>query len=77
MKDSLKIDGGLPLNFWAEAMDTSNYLRHRLPTRRTNNITVIPEEAWTSTKQDLRIFGSRASNFIPNEKRFKSDVRKR
>ena len=26
MKDSLLIDGGLPLNFWVEAMDTSNYL---------------------------------------------------
>lgn len=49
MKDSLLIDSGLPVNFWAEAMDTTNYLRNRLPTRR-NSVIVIPEEAWTNTR---------------------------
>lgn len=78
MKDSLLIDSGLPVNFWAEAMDTANYLCNRLPTRR-NNITVVPEEAWTNIRQNLehiRIFGSRVSTFIPSEKRTKSDIRK-
>ena len=28
MKDLLLIDSGLPVNFWAEAMDTANYLRN-------------------------------------------------
>lgn len=78
MKDSLLIDSGLSVSFWAEAMDTANYLRNRLPTRR-NSITVVPEEAWTNTRQNLehiKIFGSRVSTFIPSEKRTKSDVRK-
>ena len=78
MKDSLLIDSGLPVNFWTEAMDTANYLRNRLPTRRSGPA-FIPEEAWTSTRQNLehlRIFGSSVSTLIPNEKRTKSDVRK-
>lgn len=31
MKDSMLIDSGLPNDFWAEAMETANYLRNRLP----------------------------------------------
>lgn len=64
MKDSLLIDSGLPTRFWAEAMDTANYLRNRLPTRRTDKAVIIPEEAWTEVRQNLshiRIFGSRVS----------------
>lgn len=26
MKDSLLVDSGLPLKFWAKAMDTANYI---------------------------------------------------
>lgn len=33
MKDSLLIDSGLPLEFWAETMDTANYLQNCLPTK--------------------------------------------
>lgn len=61
MKDSLLIDSGLPINFWAEAMDTSNYLRNRLPTKRADKTIIIPEEAWTEIRQNIehvRIFGS-------------------
>ena len=79
MKDSLLIDSGLPTQFWAEAMDTANYLRNRLPTRRTDKAVIIPEEAWTKVRQDLshiRIFGSKISTHIPSKKRSKSDVYK-
>ena len=78
IKDLLLIDSGLPVNFWAEAMDTANYLRNWLPTRREGP-TFIPEEAWTNTRQNLgqvRIFGNRVSTFIPSKKRTKSDVRR-
>ena len=51
MKDLLLIDSGLPVNFWAEAMDTPNYFRIRLLTRR-NSVTIIPKEVWTNIKQN-------------------------
>lgn len=44
MKDSLLIDSDLPLEFWAEAMDTVNYLRNRLSTKNQRG-GMIPEEA--------------------------------
>ncbi len=74
MKDSLLIDSGLPLNFWAKAMDTSNYLRNRLSTRRADKSTIIPEEAWTGLRQNVehvRIFGCKASTHVPAEKTLK------
>lgn len=64
MKDSLLIDSGLPNNFWAEAMETANYLRNRLPTKSRNHGELIPEEAWTEKRQNLahvRIFGQPCS----------------
>ena len=79
MKDSILIDSGLPNGFWAEAMETANYLRNRLPTRSKNHGEMIPEEAWTGRRQDLHhicIFGSLAFCNIPEEKRVKSDHRK-
>ena len=80
MKDSLLIDSKLPNQFWAEAMNITNYLRNRLPTRRIADKTIIiPEEAWTEVRQNLehiRIFGSRVSTHIPSEKRSKSNVYK-
>lgn len=30
MKDAMLIDGGLPNDFWAKAIETANYLRNRL-----------------------------------------------
>ena len=79
IKDSMLIDSGLPNGFWAEAMETANYLRNRLPTRSKNHGKMIPEEAWTGRQQDLhhiRIFGSLAFCNIPEEKRVKSDYQK-
>lgn len=78
MKDSLLLDSGLPLDFWAEAMDTANYLRNRLPAKSQRG-ELIPEEAWSEKQQDvshLRVFGSLASVEIPKEKRHKSDIQK-
>lgn len=43
MKDFFLINSGLPLDFWAKAMDTTNYLRNRLPTKTQISI-IIPEE---------------------------------
>ncbi len=78
MKDSLLVDSGLPLDFWAEAMDTANYLRNRLPTKSWR-LELIPEESWIGEKQDishLKVFGSLVSVVIPKEKRQKSDIYK-
>ena len=78
IKDSLLIDSRLPLKFWAEAMDTANYLRNRLPTKSQMG-EMIPKEAWTEKKQDVshvKIFGSVVSVLILKEKRHKSDIYK-
>lgn len=67
MKDSLLVDSGLPLEFWAEAMDTANYIRNRLPTKSQIG-ELVPEEAWTGKKQDvshMKVFGSIVSVLIP------------
>lgn len=44
IKDILLIDNGLPVNFWVETMDTSNYLQNKLFIKRSKCI-VIPKEA--------------------------------
>ena len=41
MKDALLINSGFLVNFWAEAIDTSNYLQNRLSTKCSKCI-VIP-----------------------------------
>lgn len=74
MKDSLLIDSDLPNDFWAEAMETANYLRNRLPTKSRSHGELVPEDEWTNRKQNLshvRIFGSLVLVDIPNEKRSK------
>lgn len=38
------IDSGLSNNFWAETIETANYLCNKLPTRSKNYSEVIPEE---------------------------------
>lgn len=45
MKDSLLINSALLLEFWAEAMDTANYLRNRLPTKAQRQGEIISEKA--------------------------------
>lgn len=78
IKDSLLIDSRLPLEFWAEVMDTANYLRNRLSTKSQRG-ELIPDECWTGKKQDVshvKVFGSTVSVVIPREKSHKSDVHK-
>ncbi len=79
MKDSMLIDSGLPNRFWAEAIETANYLRNRLPTKTKSHCEVIPEEVCTNQRQNLqrvRIFGSLALCNILEEKRSKSDCQR-
>lgn len=78
MKDSLLINSGLPLEFWAEVMDTANYLRNHLPTKSQVGELIL-EESWTGEKQDvghIKTFGSTVSVVISKEKRHKSDIYK-
>ena len=76
MKDSLLIDSGLPVNIWAQAMDTANYLCIQLLTR-CSGPAFIPDEAWISIRQNLehlQIFESSVNILISNEKRTKVDI---
>lgn len=78
MKDSLLIDSGLPLEFWAEAMDTANYLRNCFPTKSQRG-KIIPEKNRPGEKQNVshvKVFGSAVSIVILKEKRHKSDIYK-
>ena len=78
MKDSIFIDSGLPVNFWAEAMDTANYL-YNCPPIKQDSLTIILKETWTNVRQNLeymRIFRSKISTFIPTQKCWKLDVQK-
>lgn len=54
MKDSMLIDSGLPNRFWAEAIETANYLRNRLPTKTKSHGEIIPEETRTGRRQNLQ-----------------------
>ncbi len=74
MKDPLLIDSELPIDFWAEAMETTNYLCNRLPTKARGHREVIPEEKWCGSCQNLShicIFGSEVLVDIPKEKKSK------
>lgn len=75
MKDSLLIDGGLPV---ISVMDTANYLHNLLSIKRSGSILAFTlEETWTNTRQNLehiRIFRSRVNIFILNKKHTKSDI---
>lgn len=56
----LLVESKLPQSFWAEAVNTANYIRNRLPTSSLNGRT--PYEAWTGKPPDLshcRVFGTR------------------
>ncbi len=63
---------GLDLEFWAEVVNTTVYIKIRCPTKALDSKT--PQEAWTSVKLDvfyLRIFGYKTFAHIPDEKRSK------
>ena len=70
----LIFDAGLHKKIWAEAINTSVYLKNRSVVTGLKDIT--PYEVWTGNKPDLshvRIFGSKVMTHIPKEKRLKWD----
>lgn len=72
MKNAMLANSKLPKEFWAEAIATAIYLKNFLP---TNSKEKVPEELWTSKRQDvghLVVFGCLAYVKIPKEKRKKS-----
>lgn len=50
----LLIQSGLSSSFWAEAVNSANYIRNRCPTKKLNGMT--PFEAWTSRKPSVSHF---------------------
>lgn len=70
------MDAELPNHFWAEAVNTANYVRNRMPARSLDGKT--PFEAWTGNVPDisnLRIFGSKVYYLDRNPERSKLDQR--
>ncbi len=70
MKDLILIDSELPNDFWAEAMETTNYLKNILLTVTKSQGQVIPKEYWIvccPKLQHIRIFGSLIICNIPVE----------
>ena len=68
----------MPNEFWAEAVNTSVYVRNRSPTTALNNIT--PYECLFKKKPDLsnlRVFGCVTYTHIPNNQRKKLDEKSR
>ncbi len=60
------------MEFWAEAVNTADYIKNRCPTKAFDSKT--PEESWIATKLDvshLRVFGCKTFAHIPDEKRRK------
>ena len=67
-------DSNLPKTFWAEALNTANYVMNRCPTVALNGIT--PYEALYNRKPNVkyfRAFGSSAYVHIPKDERSKLD----
>ena len=66
----------LPLEFWAEAVNTAVYIRNKCPTAALNNKT--PHECWFDEKPDvtsLRVFGSLCYDHVPDNQRKKLDAK--
>jgi hypothetical protein len=64
----------IPNKYWAEAVHTTVYLLNRSPTKSVPTMT--PEEAWSGKKphvSHLKVFGSVAYVWIPDEKHSKLD----
>ena len=75
---SMMSQSKMPMEFWAEAVNTAVYLRNRSPTTTLNGIT--PFEALFNRKPDvshLRVFGCLAFAHIPKEQRKKFEEKSR
>jgi len=72
----MRLHAGLPLQFWADAMDIVVYLINRGPSSSVDG--GIPEEAWTGKKVNysfLKTFGCEAFVHINKEDRIKLDAK--
>ena len=72
------IDAGLPKIFWAEAVNTANYIKNRSPTAALKDKT--PYEIWRGRVpclSHLRVFGCTAMIHVPKQKRLKLDPKAR
>ena len=68
----MRLHAGLPLQFWADAIDTIIYLINRGPSSSLDG--GIPEEAWIGKKVNyslLKTFGCEAFVHINKENRTK------
>lgn len=71
MARCMLIDAGMHKRYWAEAINTANYIQNILPSRA---IEKTPFEIWKGIKPDvtnLHVFGTQAYVFVPKEKRGK------
>ena len=67
-------ESNLPKHFWAEALNTANYIKNRSPTNALINKT--PYEAWNGKKPNvdhLKVFGCTAYAHVPKDERKKLD----
>eukprot|EP00253_Pinus_taeda_P023836 PITA_23836 len=72
----MRLHAGLPLQFWADAVDTAVYLINRGPSSSLDG--GVPEEAWTGKKVNysfLRPFGCEAFVHIDKENRTKLEAK--
>ena len=75
---SMILHANVPLNLWAEAVNTSVYVHNRSPTVALDNQT--PYECWFQKKPDvsnLRVFGCVCYYHIPSIQRKKLDPKSR
>ncbi|KAK2580008.1 hypothetical protein KPH14_010773 [Odynerus spinipes] len=69
----LLIEANLPNKYWAEAVNTANYLQNRIYSKSVNG---IPITLWNGVKPDMsevRTFGTRVYAHVPKELRKKLD----
>jgi len=72
----MRLHAGLPLQFWADAVDIAVYLRNRGPSSSLDG--GILEEAWTGKKVNysfLKTFGCKAFVHINKENRTKLEAK--
>lgn len=73
MARCMLLDADLPYTFWAEAVNTANYIQNRVSTRATDT---TPFEAWNGGRpatEHFQIFGAKCFVHVPAEKRQKLD----
>ncbi|CAL9001633.1 unnamed protein product, partial [Prunus brigantina] len=75
MAKCMMFEKSMPLEFWAEAVNTAVYILNRCPTKALDKKT--PFEAYSGRKpaiKHLRIFGSLCYAHVPNQQRQKLDL---